>query len=250
MGLSGKAPAPPQLAAPVAAPEIHTPSIGELSGQAANANISNLPAIIDAFNKYGPEAAAQMLTVAKQINPTLAPLGDLLGKRISEVSSGGIPATLKAAYERNFRESMAARGFADSPASANAEAIGLATEGETYAQNTIADATAYAGILPKTPTIGDLGLTPPTQGELVTAGVQGTKLKQDYAVASTDIANQNNINQYQAAQDAYNLEQSKRKAQGAQIGALVGELGGNALVPGMGTAVTKQMGASIGGTFF
>ncbi len=226
MGLSGKAAKAPDL------PPVK--SVGELTTEATSANIANLPAIIEAFNKYGPEAASSMLIAAQNLNPTLKPLGDLLNKRIGEVSAGGIPETLRRAYETSFRNASAARGFADSPASANAEAIGLATEGETYAKNTFDAANAYGSNLPKAPTIGELGLTPPT----IESGVQTGVSQNDTAI---NLAYQQQV--YAAA---------KKKSQAAGIGGLIGGTVG-LIGSGGNIGVANSFagaGASIGGTFF
>lgn len=226
MGLSGKAAEPPKLEAP---------SIGELTNQSVNANIANLPAIIEAYKKYGPEAASQMLAAAQTLNPTLKPLGDLLNQRIGEVSAGGIPQTLKNAYEVNFRNSMASRGFADSPVSANAEAIGLAGVGETYAQNTFSAASDYASSLPNAPGLGDLGLDLPSVNEGV-----------DSAANANDYANQ-------VAMENYANEQAARKKKSQQAGAVIGGVvgAGVGLAGGpFGAIQGYQAGQAIGGTFF
>lgn len=223
---SGKTPDPPQL---------NAPSVGELTNQAVNANIGNLPAILDAYKKYGPEAAAQMLASAQAINPTLKPLADLLSGRIDQVSAGGIPDTLRKAYEVNFRNSNAARGFVDSPASANAEAIGLAGLGEEFAQNTIADSLEFGRNMGRGPGLGDLGLALPGIGDQEAIGV-------DANATANDVA----LSQYQIAQ-----ANAKKKSQqmggiiGGGIGAVVGLAGGP-----IGAAQGYQAGTTIGGTFF
>lgn len=223
MGLSGKAPDPPPVA-----------SVGDLTSQAVNANIANLPAIMEAYKKYGPEAASSMLAAAQTLNPTLKPLGDLLNQRIGEVSAGGIPDTIRRAYETNFRNSMADRGFVDSPASANAEAIGLAGIGEDYAQNTITGANAYGRNLPTTPGLGELGLNLPTVGQ------------------QEGIGQEQNLSAIQAALDAQARQKSKNSSTGALIGAGVGILGsvatGGLDIPV--AAMYSGLGGAAGGTFF
>lgn len=226
MGLSGGAKAP-------SLPEVK--SVGQLTTEATQANISNLPAIIEAFNKYGPEAASSMLTSAQALNPTLKPLGDLLNKRIDEVSGGGIPDTLRASYEREFRNSMASRGFLDSPVSANEESIGLANLGETYAQNTITGAEGYGKLLPNNPTLSDLGLTPPSIESGVRAG-------EDQNLNAINIAYQQQVD-----------EAARKKKQAAGTGALIGGgIGGIVGLAGgpFGAIAGAQAGSSIGGTFF
>lgn len=217
MGLSGKSPSPPPVA-----------SVGDLAGQAVSANIANLPAIMDAYKKYGPEAASSMLAAAQALNPTLKPLGDLLNQRIGEVQGGGIPDTIRKAYETNFRNSMAARGFADSPASANAEAIGLAGVGEDFAQNTITGANAYGRNLPTTPGLAELGLQPPSIG------------------TEEGIAQEQNISAINLALQ----QQANKKAKGSAIGSVLGG-GLGAIVGGpSGALAGASAGGAIGGTFF
>lgn len=220
------------------APQLSAPSIGDITSQAVNANISNLPAILDAYKKYGPEAAASMLQAAQSLNPTLKPLGDLLTGRINQVASGGIPDTLKTAYETQFRNANASRGFLDSPASANAEAIGLAGLGEEFAQNTIGDSIDYGKLLTSTggtPTLANLGLDLP-----------GVGTQENNALDATKNANDVALSQYQ-------IEQANKKRQSQQLGGLVG--GGVGAAIGLaggpiGAAQGYQAGTTIGGTFF
>lgn len=226
MGLSGSG-SSPQLPA--------VKSTAELAQEAAQANISNLPALLDAYKKYGPEAAAAMLTAAQNLNPTLKPLGDLLTKRIDEVSVGGIPATLRASYETAFRNAQASRGFGDSPASSNAEAIGLATLGEDYAQNTFAAANNYGANLPDTPGLAELGLENPS-------------LIQQEAVGQEQNISNINRAQQQMAQDAA-ARKRKSTAIGGTVGAVAGGLVGLAGGP-VGAIQGAQLGAQAGGVFF
>lgn len=217
MGLSGKAAAVPAVK-----------SVGDLTQEAVSANINSLPQILAAYQKYGPEAASKLLEAAQVANPTLKPLGDLLNQRISESAAGGIPATLTKAYETAFRNSSAARGFADSPVSANAEAIGLAGLGEEYAQNTITGANDYGKITPKSPGLGELGLDLPT-----ISGQEG-------------LGQEQNISAINAALDA----NARKKSKGSTIGSVIG--GGLGAITGgpAGALAGSQAGGAIGGTFF
>lgn len=222
MGLSGSNPKTPDLPA--------VKSVGELTTEATQANIANLPAIIEAFNKYGPEAASTMLTTAQALNPTLKPLGDLINTRLGEAQGGGIPDTLRQYYEKQFREGMASRGFLDSPISAHAEAIDLAGKAEDYNVNTMNAANSYASNLPKSPTLGDLGLDLPGIDE-------GVSTAQASNVSDIDRAVQ------QQAIDAAN-----KKKKNSLIGsALGGGIGG--IISG-GNPAAMYEGAQIGGTFF
>lgn len=214
-------------------PEVKSTS--QLAGEAAQANIANLPALIEAYKKYGPEAASAMLTAAQTMNPTLKPLGDLLNKRIDEVSTGGIPATLRASYEQSFRNAQAARGFGDSPASSNAEAIGLAGLGETYAQNTITGANDYQRGLPQAPGLAELGLKNPTI------------LEQEGVAQEQNISEINRAQQQQAQDAAHKTK--KASGIGAALGGLAGGAVGLAGGP-FGAIAGAQVGSQIGGTFF
>lgn len=207
-------------------------STAELAQEAAQANIANLPALINAYKQYGPEAAAAMLTAAQSLNPTLKPLGELLNKRIDEVSVGGIPATLRASYETAFRNAQAARGFADSPASSNAEAIGLATLGEDYAQNTITGANDYQRGLPSAPGLADLGLENPSLIQQEAMGQQ---------------QNENAINQAAAL---YQLKRSNKKAIGTTLGGIAGGTLGGMVGGPAGAQAGAAVGAQAGGVFF
>ena len=173
-----------------------------------------------------------MLTAAQSLNPTLKPLGELLNKRIDEVSVGGIPATLRASYETAFRNAQAARGFVDSPASSNAEAIGLATLGEDYAQNTITGANAYGANLPDAPGLADLGLESPSLIQQELLGQQ---------------QNENAINQAAAL---YQLKRSNKKAIGTTLGGIAGGALGGMVGGPAGAQAGAAVGAQAGGVFF
>lgn len=204
-------------------------SIGELTTEGTQANIAQLPLIIEAMNKYGPDFAAALLKTNYGSNPALKGLGELLSSRLEDAKSGGIPQYLKDAFTQNLRGAQAIRGFADSPISAAQEGFGLAGIADASINNTINSAIDFSNLDATSVSLEDLGLNLPGIGD------------------QTGKAQEQNISQIQAAQDEYNLKRSDRKAKGSLVGGIVGGIGGSFLGdPVSGAAV----GSSIGGTFF
>lgn len=203
------------------APEVQVKSLGELTGEATSANISQLPNILQAFEQFGPGFGAAALRAFEEANPTISQnikqLGSVLGQRLQDVAAGGIPGTLRTAALSNIRAGQAARGTAISPISAVSEAQQLAEVGETFAQNTIQGSLAFGGLRQgQTPGLEELGLDLPSIQQQVQTGQQVDIRTQE--AAATNFARQEEARKLQNAQ--------RGTAAGAIIGGTIGLAGG------------------------
>lgn len=206
-------------------PEVKVKSIGDLTQEAAQANISTLPMIIEAMNKYGPQYAAALMNANAGGNPTIKPLAELLTGRLEELGSGNLPSYLRTPFLANLRAGQAARGMAESPISAVSEATALGGLTEESLMNTIGSALEFGRNPGMSVDASDLGLGLPGIGGL------------------TGLAQEQNVSEINQAADANSRRVSKNKMLGSIIGGVGGAMIG---MPDAGAAA----GGAIGGTFF
>lgn len=238
-------------------PNVQTPSLSSLMGSATDASIENLPKLLEAFQKYGPQYAQSINDIYRQQTPELqqtlgnmtsltnANLGFLQGAQSGQ--NNGIPQPLQLAFQQNLRGAQAARGMGDSPASAYSEATGLAGVGEQYRQNVTGESQAFMNSLPQfTPganqSMSTLGLNPISPTDALSANLDLTGL---------DISNQ--WDQFAAQTQQWNNKQALQQSLFGGVGALYGGAIGAGLGGPMGAAVGAGVGAGFGkgvGTMF
>lgn len=250
----------PQKSKGPSTPDVQVRSLTDIANEAVNANIGNLPKLLEAFSQYGPQYAQlinQIYTDAnksfKDTNPMQYNVLDPLSKGIAsnlnfinDSQNEGIPQPLLNSQRNRLRSAQAARGIAESPAAAFSEANALAPIGEQYRENVTDEALRFLSLPPGSTTtpgamqnFSTLGLDPISSSTLFGGGLELEPMRVNNA-----------YDQYALQQQSYNNQQQKNKDLMKLIGTGVGAVGGFAVGGPAGAAYGASAGNQAGGTFF
>lgn len=251
-----------------AIPDVKAKSVGDLYGEAVNANISNLPALFKAYQQYGPQYAQVLAQQYGQLvpgiqnsyygaNPSLQPAQQYMAGKIQDISQagfGGIPSDILVPFRESLRAAQAARGQAESPISADSEALQLGQFAESYKSNIFNENnqlinsnpinSAFLAATPQPVSPGSIGLAGASPSDLTTVGVSQNAL---------DVNTQ--LTLAAARQAQYNKELANKQAiwggVGAATGAVIGGVatGGNPMGISAGAKAGQTAGQGVG-TFF
>ena len=218
-------------------PNLKTPSIGDLYSEAVSANINELPRILEAYGKYGP----QYQSIQRQLFPeqfgVQAGLGQELTTALSAINQGGggaLPETLRTPALSYLRGAQAARGMAESPVSAMSEMKYLGELGENYRQNITSSGINFMNA---TPAGGEMNLD--------TIGLKPAGMEYLTGANQTQyqLNNETDLVQYGLDMQKYQRDQEKKNAQWKMLG----QIGGGAVGGYFGGPAGAEAGAAVGG---